>query len=236
MANTTTDNLKAFNEKIKPYYSLLTMLLFFIALFISAYKYIISPSDLRVTVESDSITYPTLISQSANNITDYILSVDTLESDGAAIHGFLVQTTEFNKITLTNTSTKSLTGVRFKKLQCDALTGWGIGSDFLTSKEEQELKKNIAYDEYKSIVYLKNEVDIPPNGSIYIRLWGNFKPDLLGNNLVVTHNGGDGHIERSYHITGLKGYFFNYFFEIAIIVLCIFCIVFYVGVKQARKV
>ncbi len=235
MTDTNESILQAFNAKIKPYYSLLTMLAFFIALFIGAYELIISPSDLRVNVKRDNITYPSYISNSAENLSKYTYRADTLVSEGISIHSFLVQTTEFNKITLTNTSSKSLTGVKFKKLQCDALTGWGISSDFLTIDEEQKLKKNIAYDEYKSIVYLKSEIDVPPGGSVFIRIWGNFKPDLLDNNLIVTYNGGDGYIEKNFEIGGLKGYFFNYFFEVSLIVLVIFCIVYYVGIKQARR-
>jgi hypothetical protein len=227
--------IEQINKKLKPYYSLLTMIFFFFMLFVGAYKFIISPSDLRIIVEKESILYPSSIGKYYSEIYNFSIRKDTLLTESASVYNFLLKTTDFKKIMLKNTTTKTLRGVKFKQINTDALTAWSISSDFLTNKEELTLRDNLAFDETRNIVYSKNTMDIPPNSQINISIWGNFKPELIENNLVINYDGGEGHIEKSYNVSGLKGYFVNYSFEFIVILIFIFIAVYYAGIKNVRN-
>ena len=227
--------LEKINNKIKPYYSLLTMLGFFSVLLISAFNFIISPSDLRITVQNERISYPSSIGIYYNDINDFVISQDTLLSEVSTIYGFLIETTDYKRITLKNTSSKTLRGVKFKQVNTDALTAWSISSDFLTNAEEEKLKKNLIFDKIRNIIYFKSDIEIPPNSQVIISIWGNFKVELVNSNIIVNHDGGDGHIEKAYSVSGLKGYFVNYSFEFIVILLFIFISVYYVGIQTLKK-
>lgn len=229
------EKIEQFNKNLKPYHSLLTMLGFFFMLFIGTYKFIISPSDLRIIVENESISYPSSIGKYYDEIYGFVIKNETLLIESASVYKFLLKTTDFKKITLKNTSSKTLRGVKFKQINTDALTAWAISSNFLTNKEELTLRDNLVFDEVRNIVYSKNSMDIPPNSQIDINIWGNFKPELIDNNLIINYDGGEGHVEKSYNVSGLKGYFVNYSFEFIAILIFIFIAVYYVGITNVRK-
>lgn len=222
------------NKELKPYYSLLSMMVFFAALFISAYKFIISPSDLMIKVDNQQISYPNSIGVCYSKIHKFLVKKDTLQSESNTIYGFLIQTLDLKVIVLRNTSSKTLRGVKFKHLNIDDLTGWSISSDYLTNAEEQLLRKNLIFDQVRNIVYLNNVVEIPANSQIKIMLWGNFKNIPINNDLLVNYDNGEGQIEQIYYIGGLKGYFMNYFFEFAFVILLIFVVVYYIGIKYSK--
>ena len=211
------------------------MIIFFSGLFISAYKFIISPSDLRVTIQTEQVSYPNSLGDYYEKLDDYVIKSDTLIGESRIIYNFLLRTTDHKKITLKNTSSKTLRDVKFKQLNTEALTAWSISSDFLTSDEEQSLKKNIDFDEIRQILYFTKPIDIAPNSQINIEVWGNFKNEILNNNLIVNHSNGDGHIEESYTVSGLKGYFVNYSFEFLAILILIFIAVYHIGIKYSKK-
>lgn len=227
--------LEKINEKLKPYYALMTMILFFGGLFTSAYKFVISPTDLRITIESERTQYPSSIVNMYNKIYNHLVQRDTLIVEAGTVYSFLIETTESKKIELQNISSKTIRGVKFKQLNADELTAWGITSDFLTTDEEQKLKQNLIFDETKKVIYLNNPIDISPNSQVTIFLWGSFKPDFFSKDIIVNHDNGEGHIEKAYTVSGLKGYFVNYAFEFIIIMLFIFIGVYYVGIKFARE-
>lgn len=86
-----SESLKKINEKLRPYHSLLTMVVFFFGLFIWAYNFIISPSDLRVIVQTDQISYPGSIGDYYDVINDFVDIHDTLQMESRTIHGFLLK-------------------------------------------------------------------------------------------------------------------------------------------------
>lgn len=229
------ETLEKINKKLKPYYSLLTMIGFFLMLFIGAYKFVISPSDLKITIQNDRVSYPNSIGEFYGKISSFIIENDTLQTETTTIYNFLLKTTDYKRITLKNTSSKTLRGVKFKQINTDALTAWSVSSDFLTNNEEQSLKQNLVFDETRNIVYFKSDIEIPPNSQVFINIWGNFKEEIVNNNVIVNHDGGDGHIEKTYSVSGLKGYFVNNSFELIVILILIFIVVYYVGVKNVKS-
>ncbi|GLB54176.1 hypothetical protein NBRC110019_32170 [Neptunitalea chrysea] len=229
------ETLEKINKKLKPYHSLLTMIGFFLMLFIGAYKFVISPSDLKITIQNDRVSYPNLIGEFYSEISSFIIDNDTLQTETTTIYNFLLKTTDYKRITLKNTSSKTLRGVKFKQINTDALTAYSVSSDFLTNNEEQSLKQNLVFDETRNIVYFKSDIEIPPNSQVFINIWGNFKEEIINNNVIVNHDGGDGHIEKTYNVSGLKGYFVNNSFEFLVILILIFIVVYYVGIKNVKS-
>lgn len=228
--------VERFNKAVKPYYALLTMIVFFVVLFIAAYKNIISPSDLRITVEAERLHYPTLISESYAKIQSYLLSQDTLSVESHSVDDFLIRTTESKKFILRNTSSKTLKGVKFKHLNTDELTAWAIGSDYFSTDEEANLKKNLRYDSNTKMIYLQTPIEIPPNSEVIIHVWGSFKPQMLEADIIATYDDGEGHVEQSFYISGMKGYLLNFAFELMVVVVLVFVVVYRVGVKMSAAV
>lgn len=227
--------LEKVNDAIKPYYALISMIIFFGGLFITTYKYVISPSDLRISVETERLHYPTSIANSYTNVYNYVISKDTLLSDASTIYSFLVKTTESKRITLNNTSSKTLRGVKFRHLNTDDLTAWGISSDYLTANEEQKLKENLVFDDARKMIHLLNPVDIAPKSQISIVVWGSFKADIFDHDIIASYDNGEGHVDKTYNIGGMKGYFVNYAFEFIALMLLIFITVYYIGIKFVKE-
>lgn len=230
-----TKYLENINKKLKPYYSLLTMVAFFITLFIGVYKFFISPSDLRVTVQTEEITYPSSIAKYYDNIATYVIKNDTLQNEMSTVYDFLLKTTDFKKIVLKNTSSKTLRGIKFKHTNTDYLTAWSISSDFFTNDEEEKLKKSLDFDVQRNIVFTKGLLEIPPNSQININIWGNFKSEIMSNNLIINYDGGEALLEKTYVVSGLKGYFVHNSFEIFAILLITFILVYYVGIQSLKR-
>jgi hypothetical protein len=229
------EQLEKINDSIKPYYALISMIIFFGGLFLTAYKYVISPSDLRINVETESLHYPTSIANSYTNLFNYVLSKDTLLTDAQTIYSFIVKTTESKRITLKNSSSKTLRGVKFRHLNTDDLTAWAISSDYLTANEEQKLKENLEFDEARKMIHLLYPIDIAPKSQISIVVWGSFKEDIFDHDIIASYDDGEGHIERTYNIGGMKGYLVNYAFEFIVLMLLIFIAVYYIGIKFVKE-
>lgn len=220
---------------MKPYYSLFTMIIFFSALFISAYRFLISPSDLKISLRNESISYPNSISESYSKVHNYVLKADTLALESSMVYSFLLKTTDLKTITISNISNKTVRNIKFRHINVDYLTGWSVSTDFLTSNEETHLRKNINFDEIRKVVNFNHPIEIPPKSMVKLTFWGSFKADFFSGNVFVNHDNGDGYIEKEYLISGLKGYLINYSFEFMIIVLLIFCFVYYTGIRISSK-
>jgi len=223
-----------FVKESKPYHSLLLMLLFYIGIFVSAYNFIISPSDLRVTIKNETISYPSSLIKNFESINSYLIRTDTLVDESISAYSFLRQTTDLKTFRLRNESSKTIKNIQFRQVNSNYLTAWSISSDFLTETEEKDLLKKLIYDKLRNVVYLNERLEIPPKSHIYIYLWGNFDDDIIGRNTLVSYDGGDGFIEESFNLTGIKGYFAKNIFEILIIVIIIFIIVYLQGIKSLK--
>jgi hypothetical protein len=227
--------LDSLNKRLGPWYSLLSMLIFFGVLFIGASKYIFKSSDLNVVIKTEKASYPQTVNEYYDKIHEFLLKKDSLLMESTAIYNFLNQTTDVKEIVLKNTSSNTLREVKFRHLNADALTAWALGSNYLSSSEEISFRDNLIFDENRGLIYIKNTIDIPPNGEVYIDLYGNFKPSFINNDVIVNYAGGDAQIQESYEVTGLKGYFVEYYFEFIVILIIIFVAVYYNGIKYVKE-
>ncbi|AZA97362.1 type I-B CRISPR-associated protein Cas8b1/Cst1 [Chryseobacterium shandongense] len=87
------------NKVLDPYYALFITLGLFGTILISIYKFILSPTDLKVIVQNDDVDYPSEISKEFQSIYSKISPKDsTLIYNGTSVYNFLVTTTDVNVI------------------------------------------------------------------------------------------------------------------------------------------
>lgn len=232
---TTHRKLTKLNKLLEPYYALFTMIIFFGGLAIAAYKYLLDPSDLKLTIKNEDISYPSSISKSVEKLYAATGKNESLQLEGTNIYAFLVNTRHHKTLTLSNTSNKTLRGIKFKYLNVDHLTAYGASASFLTTKESDKLLTALQYDEAKKIVYLPENIDLPANSEILINLWGTFKDQFFNDDIVVSYDEGEAFIQTTYNIDGVKGYFLNYYFEFMLLALFLFSICYMVGINQIKK-
>ena len=223
------------NKAIEPYYALFTMIIFFGGLMIAAYNYLINPSDLKLTIKDENISYPSSISSAIEKVHSGTGKNESLQLAATSLYSFLINTTHHKTLTLSNTSGKTLRGIKFKYLNVDHLTAYGVSAGFLTTKESDELINALQYDEQKKIVFLPDNIEIPANSEIIINLWGGFKDQFLNDDIVVNYDEGEAFIQNTYNIDGLKGYLLNYYFEFILLMLLLFSICYMVGIQQIKK-
>jgi hypothetical protein len=222
------------NKTLEPYYALLITLGLFATLLLSLYKFIFSPTDLKVNVQTAEMNYPSSIGNAYKNVFKTVAANDSIATgDAALVYGFILQTTEQKTIMIENVSDKTLRDVTFKHLYTDDITAYSISSDFFNQDEEKNLYENLVYDENRSITYLKQLIDLPPKKSIKIKLWGSFKKSLITNDVLVSHSDGDAFFDKTYSISGLKGYFVQYIYEFLVILILIFITIYHYGLKYA---
>lgn len=212
------------NNKIEPYYKFAIMCLAILSFMYAAYNFFLPRTDLLIKEEVEKISYPTSIENTYNIIGNYILNKDTLLNESMTLDNFFHKTTEQKKITLKNISDKTINGVNFKYLNVNFLTAWGVSTNYTTTQEESNLLKDIEYDENRKIIYLKNEISLPPNSEINIILWGNFNTTLLNSNTIANYSDGDAYLERSYILSGFRGYIYYYSIELFTIIIIVLLI------------
>lgn len=234
------EKLKKLNKAIEPYYALLTMIIFFSALFVSAYKYVITPTDLKISITNEIVNYPSTIASDFEKIYHHLAnSKDSLDKklipEANQVFSFLVQTRDFKRINFKNIGKQTLHNVKFKYLNVDELSNYSISSDYCTTSEIDEFYKNIVFDKSRKMVYLNNKFEIPANSMISLSFWGNFKESILDHDLLISYDDGEAFVEKEYLIAGFKGYVINYYFEIILLLILIFSLVYHVGLKYQRK-
>ena len=212
------------------------MLGFFCATFLLTYNFVISPTDLKAIVTREDVSYPLSLSNSLEKTLNKLSEVknDSISHEYVGIYNYLVKTTTIKTIVLHNETDKTLKGIKFKHLNTDAITAYSISADYLVDEEESKLFNSVKFDKDRSIVYLKDLLAIPPKSKVTIKLWGDFPRTLLADNDInITYDGGDAYFEKTYEVSGTKGYFAHYSFEIIFLMFCIFIIVYYFGIRYA---
>jgi hypothetical protein len=222
-------------KKLSPYHSLIIMLIFFGGVFLSLYKIIISPSDLRINIRNEAVVYPKSVADNFIEVNKYLSENDTLLGKGYSAYNFLSKTTDIKTITIKNTSDRTLRDVNFKHLNTRNLNAYSITSTFLTSKEQDDLYANLVEDDKREIVYLNRSIDLPPKKELIISLWGSFNDDTINQNVIVGYEGGDAYFENQYMVSGFQGYIYENTFPFIVLIIIIFCLVYYMGIEDVKK-
>ncbi|NHE59960.1 hypothetical protein [Cyclobacterium plantarum] len=222
------------NEAIKPYYTLLTMIVGIGGVFIGAYALIIKPSDLQVILKKEKIDYPVSINQEFLELNRYVLEncpTDETKLLSVSISNYLLKTKDHWIVKLINKSNKYISGLEVRIPNTKLLTSYGISSNFLLEEEKDKFLEKIDFQDKSGIVYIKPEIEIPSNSNIEIYLWGDFTDFNWGENIHVKYSGGEGKLQREVISTGFKAYITEFYIEIFLVLLIIFLLTYSVGIK-----
>lgn len=229
------EKIKELNKMLEPYYLLIIMIAFFIVGFISIYKILFSPPDLLVRVAKENINYPSSINDSYEDVYTYIQdsshTVD-VKSKSIEVYNYLIKTKHQRVIEIKNNTNKTIKSINVRYTNVRDLTSWAVSSSYLLEDEKKNLLENILFQKGSGIIYLKDAVNLPPNGDLKIYLWGEFNPYDWDESLNVDYDGGVGKIEYNQSFYGIKAIIAEYFFEIFIFIILTFVVVYHLQIKN----
>jgi hypothetical protein len=231
----TKEKIKDINKRIEPYYLLIMMLVFFIGGFIAISKFFFSPPDLLVKVTKEEINYPSSINEKYMDIFSFIQDScknKETKSQSLDVYNYLLQTKSQRILEFQNNTKNSIKGINIRMTSVKNLTSWAVSSEYLLEQEKDKLMKNIIFQNQSGIVYLKDAVNLPPNGSLKIYLWGDFDPLEWNESLIVDYDGGQAKIENSKTFSGLKAILAEYFYEIMFVVILTFILIYLLQIQK----
>jgi hypothetical protein len=236
---TFDQTIKNWNEKLKPYHSLIGMLIFFVVSLIAVYKFIVRPADLSVVIDKREVNFPNTINDRVKNayqfVSDSIHSA-AVKNDVASVYNYLVNTNSFWALTLKNESDHTIKSIRLRVSNVNAINSFGVSSPYLLTEETNALLKRLSFQEGSGIIYLDKIEELPRNASITIYLWGKMPSLTLDENVFVTYEGGEGRLAKETVVTGFKAYLVDYIYEILVMMLLIFILVYRQVVKRKEDV
>ena len=127
-----------------------------------------------------------------------------------------------NSLYTKNNTNKTIKSINIRYTNVRDLTSWAVSSSYLLEDEKDNLLKNILFQKVSGIIYLKDAVNLPPNGDLKIYLWGEFNPYDWDESLSVDYDGGVAKIEYNKSFYGLKAIIAEYFFEILVFIIMTF--------------
>lgn len=229
------NNIKKINKIIEPYYLLIIMIAFFLAGIISIYKLLFSPPDLLVKVEKETINYPATINDKYLEVYSYIQD-STKNSDikekSLDVYRYLIKTKHYRHLEIINNTNKTIKSINIRISNVKSLNSWAVSSSYLLEDEKDKVLKNILFQENSGIIYLKDAVNLPPNGDLYFYLWGEFLDFDWSENLMVDYDGGGAKIEYSKSYSGYKAVVADYFFEIMFFLILTFAFVYILQISK----
>lgn len=223
------DKIKKLNKLLEPYYLLIVMIVFFIGGFITLCKILFSPPDLLARIEKENINYPSSINDKYVNIYRYIqdsVSQQTLRDEALAVYDYLIKTRQQRVVEIENNTNKTIKSINIRYTNVRNLTSWAVSSSFLLEEEKDKLLKNILFQKESGIIYLKDALNLPPNGNLKIYLWGEFTSYDWDEPLSVDYDGGVAKIEYNKSFSGLEALIAEYFFEILLFIFLTFVVVY----------
>lgn len=229
------EKIKDLNKKLEPYYLLIIMIAFFIGGFVSLYKILFSPPDLLVRIEKENINYPSSINDSYIDIYTYIQdssNVADVKTKSVEVYNYLIKTKHQRVIEIKNNTNKTIKSINIRYTNVRDLTSWAVSSSYLLEDEKDNLLKNILFQKVSGIIYLKDAVNLPPNGDLKIYLWGEFNPYDWDESLSVDYDGGVAKIEYNKSFYGLKAIIAEYFFEILVFIIMTFGVVYHLQIRN----
>jgi len=231
----TRERIIEINKVLQPYYLLITMLIFFIGTFVGVYKFFFKPSDVVVKIDVQRINYPSSINSQFLDVHSYIqdsTSNADIKTKSTHIYKYLIGTKEQKTIEIINNTNKTIRSVNIREPRVRDLIAWAVNSEYLLEEEKDKLLRNIVLEEESGVVYMKDAVNIPPNGNLKIYLWGDFNNISWDESLIVNYDGGTAEIEYTRSFSGFQAIIAEYFFLILLFLIITFIIVYYLLVNK----
>lgn len=223
------------NKKVQPYYLLITMIVFFIGGGVGIYKFLFAPSDITVKVINENINYPSSINEDYMEIYDYLsdsINNNEIKNKAITIYDYLIKTKQQKILHIKNNTNRTIKSINIRETSVRNLISWAVSSEYLLDDEKNKLLKNIVFEKSSGIIYLKNAVDLPPDGDLKFYLWGEFNPYNWDESLTVTYDGGTADIEYNRSFSGFQAIIAEFYFPIFLFLLITFIIVYFLLISK----
>jgi len=220
---------KKLNEALSPYYSLLMMIGFFIAIIWSGIKFIVRNPELEVFITREEVNFPSKINKDYLEVYKYIsenIQEEELRNQSANIYNYLVQTRDFLKIELNNTTNRKIEDIELRLTNVKNMTATGVAASFLLDEEMGNVLEGLIFKESSGILYMNKLIDLPPQKEFTVYLWGDFLPYFLEENIIVSYKGGMGQIVKKIEVKGFKAYLVDFYIEVFLILIFLFFIIY----------
>jgi len=229
------ERIKEVNKTMEPYYLLIMMLVFFIGGFIAISKFFFSPPDLLVKVTKEEINYPSSINKQYMDIFSFVqdsCKSKQTKDQSLDVYNYLLQTKSQRILEFQNNTKNTIKAINIRMTSVKNLTSCAVSSEYLLEQEKDKVLKSIIFQKESGIIYLKDAVNLPPNGSLKIYLWGDFDPIEWNETLIVDYDGGKAKIENSKTFSGLKAILAEYFYEIMFVVILTFIFIYFLQIRK----
>lgn len=221
------ESIEQLNKACQPYYLLVTMLVFFTGGFIAISKILFSPAELTVKVVTENINYPASIN---DNCLELFAAIQKEPADSTMtynigkIYQYLLNTKQQKIYEIINNTNKTMRAINIRETGVQDLTSWAVSSEYLLQEEKDRILKNLVYEKQSGIIYMKDALNLPPDATVKIYIWGDFTSYSPEESLIVTYDGGTGKLIKSKSFTGISAIIAEYWFLIAILVIATFAL------------
>src|SRR5665213_2875272 len=201
--------LKVINKALKPFSTLIGALVVIIGGVWSVYTILFTQQDLSVFIQQEQVNFPVNINDRYRNVYNYIADSckdSSVAMDTKATYEYLQNTGDFWVISLKNETKKSLKNLTIIIKDVNALGSWAVNTDFLLQTQKEKLINNFQFDTANRIIALKDVEILPSHQELKLYLWGKLPSLNLDENLIVTYDGGEGHIGHRYEAFGFRAF------------------------------
>ncbi len=230
--------IEQINDRLKPYYSLLTMVFFFITSIISLFSLLSSPKDLGVEVSYEKINLPSTLQDSYNNVFNYIQQNsddNAIKQNTTVLYKYLIDTQEQKTIKITNNTKEIINEINLRDCGVVELTSYGVSTSMKVSKESDDILKNIRYDSKSRILTVNEPLSLMPGETLYLNLWGSFAHGREEDNLFVNYHNKLASINLSKKYIGMAALLAEYYIPFFALLLMFIVVSGYYITKYAQN-
>lgn len=230
--------IEQINEKLKPYYSLLTMVFFFITSIIALMGWLSSSNDLGVEVSYEKTNLPSTLQKEYNDVFNYIqqhTDDNTIKNSATSLYKYLIDTQEQKTIKITNNTTEIIKEINLRDCNVVELTSFGVSTTMRNSKESSVILKNVRHDSKSRILTLSEPLTLMPGEIMYLYLWGTFSHGREKDNLFITHQNKIAPINLSKEYTGIAALLAEYYMPLFALLLLFIVVSGYYMTKYAQN-
>lgn len=230
--------IEQINEKLKPYYSLLTMVFFFITSIIALMSWLSSSKDLGVEVSYEKTNLPSTLQDAYNDIFNYIqqhTDDNTIKNGAASLYKYLIDTQEQKTIKVTNNTNEIIKEINLRDCSVAELTSYGVSTTMRNSKESSVILKNVRHDSKAGILTLREPLSLMPGEIMYLHLWGSFSHGREKDNLFINYQNKIAPINISKKYTGIAALLAEYYIPLFALLLLFIVVSGYYMTKYAQN-
>jgi len=233
--NFRSETFEKIEKKVKPYHSLIVMLIFLVSGIIAVYQFVVKPPDLSIEIKKNEVNFPSSLSKKLDHLLRYLADSsknDTAFENAGTLREYLVNTDYYWSITFKNETRLAIKSVNARIVNVSALNAWAVSSTYFSEKEKNAILQKISFEPQSGIIYLDKLDELPSKADLTIYVWGKLPTLSLDENIYVNYEGGSARIGKHLDVTGFKAYIVEYIYELFFILLLIFIAIYIRVVKK----